>query len=245
MKKKILIIINPYSGIGKHEQAEQAAREYLDTSLFEYKIISTETPEQAYEYSKEAVENAYDVVATAGGDGSIHQVGKALIGSNTLLGIIPAGSGNGLALHLKIPKKFSEAVKVINRLNTRTIDTAVVTPDSLSGKSEIFVATAGVGFDAHIANEFSKFGRRGIISYIRVSLREYLRYKVKEYELDIPVGMENGDDKTIIRKAFFIAIANSSQYGNNAEVAPKATIDDGYVNISILKKFPPDRKSVV
>jgi diacylglycerol kinase family enzyme len=139
------------------------------------------------------------------------------------MALIPTGSGNGLARHLKIPLDLKEAMKVINTGNTITID-------SIKFNDEIFVNVAGVGFDAHIGWEFARFGKRGFSSYLKVITREYPRYKAKDFELII-------DGKTLHKNAYLISFANGSQWGNNAYIAPLADISDGVMDIAILKDF--------
>lgn len=222
--KKLRFIINPISGFGKHEIAEKIINEHLDISLFDYEILYTKAAGHASELCKEAVLQRFDIVAAVGGDGSVNEIGKALIGSETTMAIIPTGSGNGVARHLNIPINISKAIELINMFNVKKIDTVAI-------NSETFIGMAGIGFDAHIAYEFSKFGKRGFWSYFKLMFKEFFNYEEQEYELDIDGNMMNV-------KAFFICFANSSQHGNNAEIAPQAIIDDGYVDICIINKIP-------
>ena len=222
--KKIRFIINPISGFGKHDVAERIINDHLDISLFDCEILYTKAAGHASELCKEAVLQRCDIVAAVGGDGSVNEIGKALIGSETTMAIIPTGSGNGVARHLGIPVDLYNAIELINKLNTKKIDTVAI-------NSETFIGMAGIGFDAHIAYEFSKFGKRGFWSYFKLMFKEFFNYEEQEYELNI-------DGNTINRKAFFICFANSSQHGNNAAIAPQAIIDDGYIDICIIKKIP-------
>ncbi|MFH1321301.1 MAG: diacylglycerol kinase family protein [Bacteroidota bacterium] len=234
MKKKIRFIINPLAGSRRFKITEKTIRKNLDLSLFDYEIIHTKAAKHAIELSNEAVLEHYDVVAAVGGDGTVNEVGRALIGKDALLAIVPTGSGNGLARHLKIPGKPSKAIKLINNLKTKTIDTVIINPADTHHKStsnESFIVTAGVGFDALIAHKFSEFSKRGLLSYIKAVFIEYPKYKTQDYEICV-------DGKTYMRNAFMISVANSSQYGSNAVIAPDAIIDDGCADVCLLNKFP-------
>ena len=222
--KKIRFIINPVSGFGKHKITESIINEHLDISSFYYEIFYTKAPGHASELCKDAVSQRFDIVAAVGGDGSVNEIGKQLTGSETAMAIIPTGSGNGLARHLNIPIDLYKSIGIINNLNIKKIDTCSV-------NSETFISMAGVGFDAHIAYKFSKSGKRGFWSYLKLCLIEYINYEVQDYYLNI-------DGNTMNIKAFFICCANSSQHGNNAVIAPQAIIDDGYIDVCIIKKFP-------
>ena len=114
-------------------------------------------------------------MVAVGGDGSVNETAKGLIGSKTAMAILPTGSGNGLARHLKIPLDLKKAMEVINRAQQTCID-------SISMDNEVFVNVAGIGFDAHIGWEFAKFGKRGFSSYLKVVLREFPKYKARNYE---------------------------------------------------------------
>jgi diacylglycerol kinase family enzyme len=139
------------------------------------------------------------------------------------MAIIPAGSGNGLARHLKIPLNMKKAMNVINASKKTRIDT-------IQFNNETFINMAGIGFDAHIGTEFAKFGKRGLSTYLKLTMREFPKYKAQNFELIV-------DGKTIHKKAFLISFANGSQWGNNAHIAPLADIADGFMDIAILKDF--------
>jgi diacylglycerol kinase (ATP) len=224
MKKRIRFIINPFSGIGKQKSAEKLINEKLDLSKFEFDTRYTKAAKHATELSREAQKEGIDIVVAVGGDGSVNEVARGLIGSNTAMGILPAGSGNGLARHLKIPMNLANALEVINTNSGFTIDTFNI-------NEEVFVGIAGVGFDAHIGWKFANYGKRGFSSYVKIILNEFSKYCCQEYELEI-------DGKKIKRNAFLISFANGSQYGNNAYIAPKAILTDGLVDICIMRRFP-------
>ena len=223
-KKKILFIINPKSGIGKYKLLASYIENALDKDLFDYDILYTKYAGHGTELAQEAVRKSYDIVVVSGGDGTLNEIAKALVGSETLLGIIPVGSGNGLAHHLKIPINPIQAIEVINKTKSITIDTAYV-------NDNLFVSIAGVGFDALVAKKFTKVKRRGFLSYFKIIAKEYPKYKPLNYVINI-------DGKQFARKALFISFANSDQFGYNTTIAPKAKIDDGMIDVCIVKKIP-------
>lgn len=221
MKNKICFIINPISGIGKQKTIEKLIDKQLDKTLFDYEIMYTQAPKHATILAEQAVKNNFSTVVGVGGDGLLNEVAKGLIGSNTAMAIIPVGSGNGLARHLNIPLNLKKAVKLIKNGTVKKTDTVRL-------NDETFINMAGVGFDAHIGWEFSKYGKRGLSSYVKLILREFPSYKEQEFELTI-------DGKTSITKAFLISFANGSQWGSNAYISPNSVIDDGFFEIAILK----------
>lgn len=222
-KKKICFIVNPVSGIGRQKVIEKLIDQLLDRTVFEYEIQYTKAAKHATELAKDAALRNFDIVVAVGGDGSVNETAKGLIGTKTAMAIIPAGSGNGLARHLKIPIDIKKAMDVIN-------SGTITTVDSIRFNDETFVNVAGIGFDAHIGWEFAKFGKRGFSSYLKVIMREFPKYKARKYELEI-------DGQTIYPEAFLISFANGSQWGNNAYIAPTADISDGIMDIAILKNF--------
>ena len=153
----------------------------------------------------------------------MNEVGRALVHSNTALGIIPTGSGNGLARHLLIPMKIKGAIQVLNDCEITDLDYGII-------NEHPFFCTCGVGFDAFISEKFAEAGKRGPITYLENILKEGLKYKPETYEIEA----ENG---TIKKKAFLISCANASQYGNNAYIAPQASMSDGMIDVIIMEPF--------
>ena len=223
MKRKIRFIINPISGIGKQKTIEKLAQMLIEKNVFDYDFVYTNAPKHATILAKQAAQEGINIVAVVGGDGSVNEVGNALIGSNTALAIIPSGSGNGLARHLGIPIDLKKAIASLHNSKIQKMDTVKINNTS-------FINIAGIGFDAHIAWEFSKFGKRGFSSYIKVALREFFKYKIQNYELTI-------DGNKISKNAFLICFANGSQWGNNVLIAPQANILDGEIEVVILNKI--------
>ncbi len=224
IKEKVLFIINPISGVGKQKTVEKAIEKSLDKSLFDYDIEYTEYAHHASLISLRATLEGYNSIIAVGGDGSINDCVRGLVGSKSYLGIIPAGSGNGLARHLRIPLDIGLAIEVINQNNRTSIDTIKV-------NSRIYASIAGVGFDALIAKEFQKSKTRGLNKYLSLVLQHYPLYEPKIYRLEI-------DNEIIETEALFISFANSNQFGYNAIIAPNAELDDGFIDISIVRKIP-------
>jgi YegS/Rv2252/BmrU family lipid kinase len=222
LKKKIRFIINPVSGISKKNDLPGIIERHLDKTRFEHEIAFTQYAGHATTLSREAAEKNYFMAVAAGGDGSVNETAKGLAGTETILGIIPAGSGNGLARHFSIPLSVNKALQTINTGKSIVIDTATI-------NDHFFDGIAGIGFDAHIAHLFSSFGKRGLASYVKLVAREYSRYREQEYKITI-----NG--KSFLEKAFLISFANGSQFGNDAVIAPKADTGDGLLEVCILQK---------
>ena len=215
--------MNPISGTSDKKDIPYLIEELLDKEQFDYSIRETEYAGHAYEIAKESKEQGIDIVVAVGGDGTVNEVGRALVHSNTALGIIPTGSGNGLARHLLIPMKIKGAIQVLNDCEITDLDYGII-------NEHPFFCTCGVGFDAFISEKFAEAGKRGPITYLENILKEGLKYKPETYEIEA----ENG---TIKKKAFHIACANASQYGNNAYIAPQASMSDGMIDVIIMEPF--------
>ena len=222
-KKTICFIVNPVSGRKTKQDISEIIRSGINRNKYEYKICLTKSAGHAVQLSKEAVESGTDIVVAVGGDGTINEVASQVIHSETIFGIIPLGSGNGLARHLGIPLSVPRAIQLINEANNTFIDTATI-----NGKP--FVSIAGIGFDALVARKFSKSKRRGFFSYLRIATEEFISYKPKKYLLQF------NDGKRLEVRAFFISFANSSQFGYNTSIAPNAKLDDGKLDVCIVQK---------
>lgn len=223
-KKRITFIVNPISHEIKNLNIQNVIENNLDTHRFEYKIAYTQYPQHATQLAYEALLDSADIVAAVGGDGTVNEVGRALVDSQATLAIIPVGSGNGLARHLEIPVGLIKAIKSINNATAVLVDTAKI-------NDKTFLGVSGIGFDAHIAHQFAQFGKRGFFSYCQVVLKEFSRYKSDTYRITI-------DGKEIVKKAFILSFANSSQYGNDFIIAPKADMADGYLDLVIIDQIP-------
>ncbi len=222
--KRILFIVNPISGIGKHKGVERLIAKRIDKSRFDVEVVYTNAPGNATEISRKAALDGIDIVVAVGGDGTVNEVAAGLTGTDTALAIVPAGSGNGLARHLKIPMNIKRAIDIIGHGNILKIDTATI-------NDQLFVNVAGVGFDASVAKKFAVAGKRGFSTYFRITASSYKNYEPKQYTLII-------DGKVIKRRALLVSFANSSQFGNNTSIDPAASVNDGFIDVCIVGKMP-------
>ena len=222
-RRHILAIINPVSGTSSKDKIPRLIDTAVDASRYDVSIMATEYPGHARDIAQQAVEDGIDIVVAIGGDGTVNEVGSAVCGTSTALAIVPCGSGNGLARHLRIPMNASRALHVLN-------DGVVGRFDYCTVNGKPFFCTCGMGFDATVSYKFSNEGTRGFITYIKTALSEYVKYKPQEYLIDI-------DGKKMQEKAFVIACCNAAQYGNNAYIAPRATMQDGLLDITVMHPF--------
>jgi YegS/Rv2252/BmrU family lipid kinase len=210
----MLFIINPISGKGKK-------RRLADKLLAKgYKVVFTEYAGHAEELAREATD---DVVVAVGGDGTVNEVARGLVGSEKYLGIIPCGSGDGLARHLGLSHNIDKALKTIESGERKSMDAAEV-------NGRLFFSVCGVGFDAVVSERFAKCGKRGLSNYIKQGLKTWTDYKPENYVIEI-------DGDVIQTEAFFITIGNSDQWGNGAKITPLADCCDGILDVSIVDKF--------
>lgn len=223
MKQRIRFIINPISGVGKKNIIPGLIEKYLDHDLFEYDFAYTEYKLHAKSLAKDATEEGINIVCAVGGDGSVHEVGTSLIGTKTKLAILPAGSGNGLARHLKIPMSLKDAILCINESNAIAMDTVLVNDKS-------FLGVGGYGFDAIIAKKFDTHHRRGLWGYIQLIIREFFKYNPVNATIDI-----DGKVKTL--PVVLLTVANSSQFGNGFTISPNSDVTDGELELVVLKPF--------
>ena len=221
-KKRILFIINPVSGKRSSKNILNKINSGIDSEKYIVEIKYSESALHVATLATDAVRTNTDIIVAVGGDGTINEVASCLIHSNSILGIIPAGSGNGLARHVGIPLSVAKAVKLINEAHSMLIDTATI-----NGKP--FISIAGVGFDALIARKFATSKKRGFTTYLQYVTNSFIKYKPKIYQLKI-------NEKVIKTKALFISFANSNQFGYNAQIAPNAKLDDGMLDICIVQK---------
>ncbi len=227
-KRRILFIINPHSGVGKQKTAEKEIYRSLNKQRFIPEIIYTEYAGHAIEIAAKAAENKFDAVVAIGGDGSLNEVVNGVISSKTnnniVIGLIPTGSGNGFARHLKIPLTMQKSIEVINNYNVKTIDTI-----SLNGRP--YASIAGIGFDSLIAEEMRKVKTRGFQAYFEIVIKHYFLYKPQTYKFVV-------DGVEMEREALFVCFANSNQFGFNTAVAPSAELDDGLMDVCVVRKIP-------
>lgn len=223
-ESRICFLINPAAGHGKVARELPHIERLMQSSGQSYRILKTTGQGSATEISLSAINEGYDVIVACGGDGTVSEVATALNGRNIALGIIPRGSGNGLARHHRIPFDLEKSIRVI--LNGRR-----VMHDAIKINDRLSVNVSGIGFDAHVASLFGKDGKRGFSGYAKLTVSEYFRYR------DQPVKIISDED-SVQTKAFLIAIANSTQFGNNAYIAPLADTNDGLTDITVVRKMP-------
>jgi YegS/Rv2252/BmrU family lipid kinase len=222
--RKVLFIINKFSGTGYKPEVEGRIIKTCSALGYECLIEFTSGRGHAIALAKQAVTENIDLVFAVGGDGTVNEVAQGLVNSSVTMGILPKGSGNGLARHLGIPTSFKKSVNIIGSHEYIMMDTLLI-------NNNLSVNVSGIGFDGHIAALFGQNGKRGLINYTRLVMKEFGRFKEFESELTI-------DGKKFHRRSFMIAFANSSQFGNNALVAPHASVCDQLIDISFVKKIP-------
>ena len=222
-KKRIVFVVNPISGTQGKKAILKWIDERLDRSIYDYSIVKTEYAGHATQIAANAVQEKVDVVVAIGGDGTINEIARSLVHTDTALGIIPCGSGNGLARHLRIPMEPKAAIDVLNRGVDLCIDYGKI-------NNIPFFCTCGVGFDAFISLKFADSGKRGLLTYLENTLHESLTYQPETYEIE-------NEEGTVKYKAWLIACGNASQYGNDAYIAPQASLTDGLMDVTIMEPF--------
>lgn len=237
--KNIAFIINPVSGTQNKRRIPKQIDKLLDKNQWATDIVFTEYPKHATELAQQYARLGFDVVAAVGGDGTVNEVASGLAGTNTALAIIPIGSGNGFARHLDIPLRSPRAIELLNHAEPVTVDYGML-------GSQPFFCTCGTGFDAYIAEKFAKAGKRGFATYIEHVVRDFFHYEAQHYTIRFKCGQEvkeaqggSGDEwQEMETDAFLITFANANQWGNAAYIAPKASMQDGLLDVAIVTKFP-------
>ena len=222
-RRHILAIINPVSGTGSKDKIPRLIDTVVDQEKNDVSIVMSEYAGHAHEIATQAVNDGIEIVIAIGGDGTVNEVGSALCGTDTALAIVPSGSGNGLARHLRISMNASRALQVLNNGVVGQFDYCRI-------NDRPFFCTCGMGFDAAVSYKFSNEGTRGFITYIKTALSEYIKYKPQDYVINI-------DGNELKEKAFVIACCNAAQYGNNAYIAPRATMQDGLIDVTVMHPF--------
>ena len=218
--RKYLLIVNPASGtVAKHRIVPHLYKK-MEAMGFDFDIVFTKAPGHGRELAAEAAAQGRYAVLACGGDGTVNEIATALIGTQTVLGIIPTGSGNGLARHISIPVDVDRSLKVIAENNVINVDYGVA-------NDVPFFCTFGVGFDAAVSERCARERRRGVMMYLKNAINEYIKFAPEEYLIEV-----NG--KVLTERAFLVVVCNASQYGNNAFIAPQASITDGELDITIV-----------
>jgi diacylglycerol kinase (ATP) len=221
----LAIIINPISGGGRpgdgRVRAERAAAALVSHGI-DGEIFVTERRGHGHDLARRAVARGAELIVAWGGDGTVNEIASALVRTATALAIVPSGSGNGLARALGVSRDPARAISEAVCAVPRVIDAGQC-------ESRWFFSTAGIGFDAHVADCFdrAKTGRRGLSTYARITLRELMTYRATSYRIN---GQPTG------RPALLVTIANSSQFGNGATIAPRARLDDGLLDVVVFEE---------
>ena len=224
-RKCAMLIINPISGTGNKKNVPEMVAGRLKEFGFDLDVRFTGGRGDATTLAAEASAKGYGCVLACGGDGTANETARALCGSNTAMGILPAGSGNGLARHLGIPMDISLALDIIMNDN-------IVASDYGTVNGLPFFCTFGMGFDAAVSHRFARQSRRGLLSYVKSAISEYVQFRPQTYAL-------SANGKVLTEKAFLVAVCNASQWGNNAYIAPHASITDGLLDITIVHSGSP------
>lgn len=230
MKKHIAFIINPVSGNGNKDKFLKEVVQIDNWKGWSYEVLYTERVGHATELSLEYSTKA-DYVIAVGGDGTVHEVAKGLVGTEAIFGIIPMGSGNGVARHLKIPVRVHKAIAIIKDSGIHKIDTLRI-------NNEFILGIGGAGFDAHIAHEFDKAPTRGLSTYAQLSIKEYFKFSPISYSFTINSNQVSG-------KAFLFAIANSSQWGNDFFISPESSMKGGEAKLIIVEETNKTKTTLI
>ena len=219
---KYLFILNPKSGPKKRAgKLIHHIDKIFCTSGHEYEFAFTTGPGDATQIARSGAAEGFDLITAVGGDGTVNEVASGLINTNAILGIIPLGSGNGIARSLNIPVNVKKSIRLLLKSGSRKIDTGLI-------NDLPFIGVSGLGYDANIGAKFQEFGVRGPIPYFLIGIREYLGYKPTTISLEL-------EGETKIFSPLLIAFANTREYGNGAIIAPHAMPDDGYLDMCIIQ----------
>ena len=216
----VLFLVNARSGARRLRGVDALLR--AASAGWQSEILPCTSREDLDQVIPRAIAAGAEVVYAVGGDGTVHEIAKRLIGTRAALGVVPAGSGNGFARHLGLPMDAGASLRACRGLRIETIDTGIV-------NGAPFISTMGIGFDAWIADAFAKAGARGLVTYVRIGLRGFAGYQPEEYELTI-------DGNRTTRRALLLAVANANQYGNNARIAPLASMQDGLLDVTAIER---------
>jgi YegS/Rv2252/BmrU family lipid kinase len=220
----IHFIVNPISGSGQNSLSKKFLQEYFETEAYSITIKFSEFKGHAIELTKQSIQDQAFIIVACGGDGTINEVASTLVGTNVLLGIIPVGSGNGLASNLGISKNIKRALQTIKKMKVSKIDVGCV-------NKRYFFSNSGFGFDANVIKNYEASERRTLISYIKSGLKSFREFH-KQEEIII-----NIDGASAVINPFLIFISNSNELGYKISLTPKASLQDGLLDIIIIPKI--------
>ena len=220
-KRKILAIVNPFSGSKKKEKIVSRLQRELNNNSISFDFLYTQYSGHGKEIAQNAILNDMDTIIAIGGDGTINEVSSQLIGSKTKLGIISLGSGNGFARHLKVHKSLDESIQIIKNNTPILVDSCKVNQQS-------YVNIAGIGIDGKVAYLTRNNSKRGLWPYVKATISAGFSYGAFEAELCY-------DNKCIYGKYKAIVIANGPLYGFNFQIAPQASVQDGLLDVMLFE----------
>jgi YegS/Rv2252/BmrU family lipid kinase len=223
LRTKIHFIVNPIAGSGKNKLSKDELNNLFGSDLYEIVVKESQFPKHAVVLAKESIAENANVIVACGGDGTINEIASGLINTNVTLGIIPMGSGNGLASNLKIPRKIEKALKIIKNANVLEIDAGLI-------NDEFFFSNTGIGFDAHVISDFEEDTKRKLWGYVNSAIKSLRNYKYQEVELSYL-------NQTIKISPFLLFISNSNEMGYKMSLTPKASLQDGLFDIIIVPKL--------
>ena len=223
-REPILFIVNPLSGKGIAKNLPGKISGSFHNSRYTPVVVITNNPGEATAIAQDYINKDFTKIFAVGGDGTANEVAQALVNTDATMGIIPIGSGNGLARHLRIPMDIAKAARLVFRQKIALIDYGVANDNP-------FFCTAGLGFDAQVGARYSELTKRGFYNYARATVKEYLNYEPRIFKI------HNGN-YSMEKEAFLITVANASQFGNNAYIAPDADITDGLLDVTVISPFP-------
>ncbi|MBA9077067.1 diacylglycerol/lipid kinase family protein [Rufibacter quisquiliarum] len=219
--EKAYFILNPKSGVKSSVNVPALIEAHLDHSRWKYELLLTEHAGHATQLAQEAAAQGARLVVAVGGDGTVNEVARGLLQTSAALGILPKGSGNGLARHLGIPLVLPQALALLNKPTFGRIDSCAI-------NGHPFFCTAGIGFDGVVSSAFANSTKRGLSSYIQLVVKEFRSYQSQMATVRV-------NDHELTSDFFVVAFANASQYGNNAYIAPMANIQDGLLDVCLIR----------
>lgn len=222
-KSLVVFIVNPVAGGKDKKHFAQWLKRGVDKRRWHVCMHTTHAVGEAKYFAEQALANGADRVVAVGGDGTVNEVAQVLAHTPTALGVVAWGSGNGLARHFRLPLDPRQALLRVMQGNVRYIDAG-----SINGK--LFLCTTGIGFDAAVSARFAQYQVRGFHTYVRSTIEVFWRYEPETLELDWGEGRQ-------ARRVFSVTIANITQYGNNAYIAPMASAEDGWLDLCLLHPF--------
>lgn len=223
MKRKFIILVNPISGTGNKKRILDLIVKRMDLEDADYQVLPTNADGRFDEVEKIILEQQVGTIIIIGGDGTVSHVTNALRHLPVNFGIIPTGSGNGLALAARIPRDPDKAISIILHGQASMVDAFTI-------NGHFSCMLSGIGFDAKVAHDFARQKKRGLWTYVRVSAANFFSSKTYPFRII-------ANDQVIDTDAYFISVANSNQFGNNFTIAPKARLNDGLLDIVIVKKM--------